>query len=125
VRTGEQVRTSDALVPIGVSGEKTPGLNCDGCGFASCGDMARACSDARYRRADYPGPNLVLKVTDPGIAVGSAVRTERIHNADNRIAYSAGVGTHGLGIIMGWSIVYGIPLKASGPNIDFAAAIEH
>lgn len=122
---GEQVRASDALVLIGVSGEKTLGLNCGGCGFASCAEMAKAAIAAKGRKADYAGPNCVIKVTDLGIAVGSAVKTASIHNADNRIMYSAGVAAMKLGIIKGCSIVYGIPLKSSGQNIYFAAAVEH
>ena len=122
---GEQVRASDALVLIGVSGTKPLGLNCGGCGYATCKAMVKACTEAKAHRTDYAGPNCVFKVTDLGIAVGSAVKTASIHNADNRIMYSAGIAAMKLGIIKGCSIVYGIPLKASGQNIFFAAAIEH
>ncbi|MFA4860426.1 ferredoxin domain-containing protein [Methanoregula sp.] len=122
---GEQVRASDALVLIGVSGTKPLGLNCGGCGYATCDAMAKACTEAKSHRTDYAGPNCIFKVTDLGIAVGSAVKTASIHNADNRIMYSAGIAAMKLGIIKGCSIVYGIPLKASGQNIFFAAPIEH
>ena len=122
---GEQVRVSDALVLIGVAGEKALGLNCGGCGYASCAEMTKAGKAARAHTTDYAGPNCVFKVTDLGIAVGSAVKTAGIHNADNRIMYSAGVAAMKLGIIRGCSMVYGIPLKASGQNIYFAAPMEH
>jgi uncharacterized ferredoxin-like protein len=122
---GEQVRASDALVLIGVAGTKALGLNCGGCGFATCAEMTKACAAAKAHKTDYAGPNCVFKVTDLGIAVGSAAKTASIHNADNRIMYSAGVAAMRLGIIKGCSIVYGIPLRASGQNIYFAAAIEH
>jgi uncharacterized ferredoxin-like protein len=122
---GEQVKVSDALVLIGVAGLKPLGLNCGGCGHASCSEMAKAVVAAKSHKNDYPGPNCVFKVTDLGIAVSSAVKTASIHNADNRIMYSAGVAAMKLGIIKGCSIVYGIPLKASGQNIFFAAAIGH
>jgi uncharacterized ferredoxin-like protein len=122
---GEQVRVSDALVLIGVAGEKPLGLNCGGCGHATCAEMTKAGKAARANKTDYAGPNCVFKVTDLGIAVGSAVKTASIHNADNRIMYSAGVAAMKLGIIKGCSMVYGIPLKASGQNIYFAAAMEH
>jgi uncharacterized ferredoxin-like protein len=39
--------------------------------------------------------------------------------------YTAGVAAMKLGMVKGCSMVYGIPLKASGKNIYFAAAIEH
>lgn len=122
---GEQVKASDALVLIGIAGQKPLGLNCGGCGYATCNEMARACEKAKSHKTDYSGPNCVFKVTDLGIAVGSAAKTASIHNADNRIMYSAGVAAMKLGIIKGCTIVYGIPLKASGQNIYFATAIEH
>ena len=122
---GDQVRASDALVLIGVSGKKPLGLNCGGCGYATCDEMAKAITAAKGHKTDYSGPNCVFKVTDLGIAVGSAVKTASIHNADNRIMYSAGVAAMKLGIIKGCSLVYGIPLKASGQNIYFAGPIEH
>jgi uncharacterized ferredoxin-like protein len=122
---GEQVKASDATVLIGVSGEKTLGLNCGGCGYASCTEMAKACTAARSHKTDYKGPNCVLKVTDLGIAVGSAVKTASIHNVDNRVMYTAGVAALKLGMLKGCSIVYGIPLIASGRDIYFAAPIKH
>lgn len=123
---GEQVKDSDATVLIGVSGEKkTLGLNCGGCGYASCKDMAKAGAAAKSNKTDYKGPNCVFKVTDLGIAVGSAVKTASIHNVDNRVMYSAGVAAMKLGMLKGCSMAYGIPLKASGRNVYFAAAIKH
>jgi uncharacterized ferredoxin-like protein len=122
---GEQVRACDALLLIGVSGERPLGLNCGGCGYASCNEMAKAVAAAKSQKTDYAGPNCVFKVTDLGIALGSAVKTASIHNADNRVMYSAGIAAMKLGIIRGCTIVYGIPLKASGQNIFFAAAIGH
>ena len=122
---GEQVKISDATILIGVAGEKALGLNCGGCGFASCKEMVKAGVAAKTNKTDYKGPNCIFKVTDLGIAIGSAVKTASIHNVDNRIMYSAGVAAMKLGIIQGCSMVYGIPLKASGKNIYFAAPMEH
>jgi len=121
----EQVKASDALVLIGVDGKTALGLNCGGCGFASCEAMTKAGAAAKGKKADYPGPNCVFKVTDLGIAVGSAVKTASIHNADNRIMYSVGVAAMQLGVIKGCSIVYGIPLKASGKSIYFDVPVSH
>ncbi len=122
---GEQVRESDALVLIGVAGQKALGLNCGGCGHATCAEMTKAIAVAKVHKTDYAGPNCVFKVTDLGIAVGSAAKTASIHNADNRIMYSAGVAAMKLGIIKGCSMVYGIPLKASGKSIFFDVPMTH
>jgi uncharacterized ferredoxin-like protein len=121
----EQVRESDAMVLIGVKGRTALGLNCGGCGYASCREMEKAISGRESPGTDYQGPNCIFKVTDLGIAVGSAVKTASVHNADNRIMYSAGVAAMRLGMLGDCSIVYGIPLKASGKNIYFDAVMKH
>ncbi|MFA5221282.1 MAG: DUF2148 domain-containing protein [Methanoregula sp.] len=122
---GEQVKVSDALFLVGVSGEKALGLNCGGCGHATCNEMIKAAASTKSHKTDYAGPNCVFKVTDLGIAVGSAVKTASIHNMDNRVMYSAGVAAMKLGIVKGCSMAYGMPLKASGKSIFFDVAIEH
>lgn len=122
---GDQVKNSDATVLIGVTGEKTLGLNCGGCGFASCAGMAKAGVAAKSHKTDYQGPNCVFKVSDLGIAVGSAVKTASIHNVDNRVMYTAGLAAMKLGMMKECSIVYGIPLSASGRDIYWVAPVEH
>jgi len=122
---GEQVRASDATVLIGVTGRKTVGLNCGGCGFVSCEEMAKAGVAAKSHKTDYKGPNCVFKVSDLGIAVGSAVKTASIHNVDNRVMYTAGLAAMKLGMMKGCSLVYGIPLSASGRNIYWVAPAGH
>jgi uncharacterized ferredoxin-like protein len=122
---GEQVKISDAIVLIGLKRENGLGLNCGACGYASCNDLAKAYASTKARKSDFKGPNCVFKVTDLGIAVGSAAKTASIHNVDNRVMYSAGVAALKLGMMKDCSIVYGIPLKASGRNVFFATAIEH
>ncbi|HUT37899.1 MAG TPA: DUF2148 domain-containing protein [Methanoregula sp.] len=114
---GEQVKASDATLLIGVEGQKVMGANCGGCGYATCAEMAKALKATKNKKALYPGPNCVLKISDLGIAVGSAVKTAGIHNVDNRIMFSAGVVALQLGMLKGCSVAYGIPLKASGKNI--------
>lgn len=113
----EQVKESDATIIIGVEGRTPLGINCGGCGYASCAEMAKAVKGGKNKKALYPAPNCVLKISDLGIAVGSAVRTASIHNADNRIMFSAGVAALQIGMLKGCSVAYGIPLKASGKNI--------
>jgi len=122
----DQVKESDATILIGVEGRKTLGINCGGCGYPSCVEMTRAVTNAKDSKALYPGPNCVFKITDLGIAVGSAVKTASIHNVDNRIMFSAGVAAMRLGHLKGCSVVYGIPLSATGKSIYFDKGIhEH
>ncbi len=122
---GEKVKESDATLLIGVEGRKGLGINCGGCGFATCANMAKAAAAAKQKKTLYTGPNCVLKISDLGIAVGSAVKTASIHNVDNRIMFSAGVAALALGRLKGCSVAYGIPLKASGKNIYFDVLIRH
>ena len=114
---GEQVKVSDATLLIGVEGQKALGINCGGCGHATCAEMVKAVKAGKNKTALYPGPNCVMKITDLGIAVGSAVKTASIHNVDNRVMFSAGVVALKMGMLKGCSVAYGIPLKASGKNI--------
>ena len=122
---GEQVRNSNATVIIGVTGEKALGLNCGACGHTSCEDMIKAGVVAKSHTTDFRGPNCAFKVTDLGIAMGSAVKTAGIHNVDNRIMYTAGLAAMKLGMLSGCSIVYGIPLSVSGRNIYWVAPVDH
>jgi uncharacterized ferredoxin-like protein len=65
-------------------------------------------------------------MTDLGIAVGSAVKTAQIHNVDNRIMYSGGVAAHNLGLFSKeCTVVYAIPLSATGKNIFFDRPSSH
>jgi uncharacterized ferredoxin-like protein len=114
---GEQVKASDATILIGVEGQIPLGANCGGCGYTSCAEMAEAVKTKKNKKSLYTGPNCVLKISDLGIAVGSAVKTAGIHNVDNRVMFSAGVVALQLGLLKGCSVAYGIPLKASGKNI--------
>jgi uncharacterized ferredoxin-like protein len=122
---GEQVKNSDATVLIGLRGEKGLGLNCGGCGYSTCNEQAKACAAAKARKSDFNGPSCVFKVTDLGIAVGSAAKTASMHNVDNRVMYSAGVAAMKLGMLKECTIAYGIPLKASGRDMFFAIPMEH
>jgi uncharacterized ferredoxin-like protein len=121
----EQVRDSDCTVLIGVTGKKGLGLNCGGCGYATCSEMVEAGKTAKDEPTDFKGPNCVFKVSDLGIATGSAVKTAGIHNVDNRVMYSAAVAAMKLGFLKKCSMGYAIPLKASGKNIFFDVRVKH
>lgn len=115
-----QVRDSDATLLIGVEAATSVGLDCGGCGCATCAAMMKAAkSSAKKKKTSYLGPNCVFKISDLGIAVGSAVKTASIHNVDNRIMYTAGIACIDLGLLKDCSVAYGIPLKAAGKNPYF------
>jgi uncharacterized ferredoxin-like protein len=123
---GRQVKESDACILIGVAGRQALGADCTGCGYATCAEMTEAVKKSRKKKGTaYTGPNCVLKISDLGIAVGSAVKTASIHNVDNRIMFSAGVVALKLGRLKGCSVAYGIPLKASGKSIFFDIQFRH
>ncbi len=117
----DHVRNSDLMVLIGVKGRLPLGANCGGCGHATCAEFVKAAPTD----ADYPGPNCIFKITDLGIATGSAVKCAASHNIDNRVMYTAGVAARRLGLMEDCTIVYGIPLKVSGKDIFFAETMAH
>ena len=110
---------SDACVLIGCIGTDILGLDCGGCGYATCKEMLSAQRTNAIQKKYFRGPNCVIKMADLGIALGSAAKTASIHNVDNRIMFTAGVGALSLGWMEGCSVAYGIPLKAAGKSIYF------
>jgi uncharacterized ferredoxin-like protein len=119
IRDSGNVAASDACLIIAARGQVVTGLNCTGCGYPSCEAMAEAFRERAENFLPFRGPNCVLRMADLGIAVGSAVKTAALHNVDNRVMYSAGVGALILGWFPDYTVAYGIPLKASGKNIFF------
>ncbi len=119
IRDAKNVAESDACVLIGSEVTSVVGINCGGCGFATCAEMQEAQKESLKCDTPFKGYNCVVRMADLGIAVGSAVKTASIHNVDNRIMYTAGVGALRLGWMAGCGVAYGIPLKAAGKNIFF------
>ncbi|MDK2973994.1 MAG: hypothetical protein PWP08_365 [Methanofollis sp.] len=120
IRDAKGVEQSDACVLIGCRGQEVAGINCGGCGYPTCAGMTAAAERARDDgNVPFKGPNCAIRMTDLGIAVGSAAKTAAIHNVDNRILYSGGAGALSLGMMEDCSVVYAIPLNASGKNIFF------
>jgi uncharacterized ferredoxin-like protein len=119
LRDAGNVSASGAALVIGVTGREPLGLNCQGCGYGSCEEMAAAVRNRAPGPSPYQGPNCIFKVTDLGIAVGSAVRTAAGHTVDNRVMYSVGVVALSLGLLPNCSIAFGIPVSATGKNIFF------
>ncbi|HVN73615.1 MAG TPA: DUF2148 domain-containing protein [Methanoregula sp.] len=122
-RDAGNLAASDACVLIGSQGDVVAGVNCGACGFPGCAEMA-AVSEKRTGKPRYfSGPNCAVRMADLGIAVGSAVKTAQIHNADNRVMYSAGVAAMDLGLLGAeCTVAYGIPLSATGKNMYFDRA---
>jgi uncharacterized ferredoxin-like protein len=67
----------------------------------------------------FHGPCCAIKVTDLGIALGSAAKTAGLHNVDNRIMFSAGADALSKKMLQGCLMAYALPLKAGGKSIYF------
>ena len=120
IRDAKCVEMSDCCFIAGVTGDGSLGLNCGGCGFHTCKDMTEAQkNNVKGKNPAFCGPNCVLRQADLGIAVGSAAKTASMHNVDNRIMFSAGVGALKLGWLGKCTVAYAIPLSASGKSIFF------
>lgn len=118
-RDAANVRDSPILLLIGVQGTvpKKPEIpfNCGACGYATCGEFMSA---EKRMGEDFMGAVCVWHAVDLGVALGSAVKTASMFNADNRILYSAGVAVKSLGLVDA-DVVVAVPLSASGKNIFF------
>ncbi len=118
LRDAQNIRSSSACLLIGCRGRESLGLNCGGCGYATCREMAGACGTLP-RDTLFQGPVCIIRMTDLGIAIGSAIKTAQIHNADNRVFFSAGVAALSVGHLPGCTTAYAIPLSVTGKNIFF------
>ena len=113
-RDAESVANSQVVLLVGIKDAGSVNLNCGACGFASCNEM-----EASPRTdLEFSGPQCALRLLDLGIAIGSAVKTASLLNADNRIMYRIGAVARSIGLV-DWDCVMGIPLSASGKNIYF------
>lgn len=112
-RDGKNVLDSDAVLLIGLLAHKGAGLNCGGCGHASCEEF-----NNKSFTGDFDGPNCALRVLDLGIALGSAAKIASDLNVDNRVMYRIGVSAKRLSLCKS-KISHGIPLSATGKNIFF------
>ncbi len=115
-RDGQNVLDSQAVVLIGIKDADVADLNCGACGFDSCIII-------NTHEGEFRGPNCALRHLDLGIAIGSAVKTASILNADNRVMYRVGVVARQLGQINA-DFVMGIPLSATGKSIYFDRAVK-
>jgi uncharacterized ferredoxin-like protein len=114
----KSVESSSLLFLIGVQGRKIVGINCGGCGFATCSGML-AQDPLSKDEVDFPGPYCMFRIMDLSIAAGSAVKTAVDHNVDNRMMQKVGVAALKLGLLNPCDLILGIPLSATGKNIFF------
>ena len=115
-RDAKNVRDSEAVILIGVQGNKSLGLNCGACSYENCNEFEKA---PKILGADFTEPNCLYKELDLGIALGSAVKTASLLNIDNRIMYRAGTAALKLNWLSEATVVMGIPVSAKGKNIYF------
>lgn len=111
-RDGENVRQSHAMLLIGLKNPAVAGLNCGACGFDLCSELEEK------EGIEFNGPICAWRTMDLGIAIGSAVKTASVHNADNRIMYRVGPVVRKMGLLQD-QLVVGIPISATGKNIFF------
>jgi uncharacterized ferredoxin-like protein len=114
-RDAENVRGSEAVVLIGVRGDRSLGLDCGACGFKTCKEFQAKTETGE----DFAGPTCLFKALDLGIALGSAVKTASILNVDNRIMYRVGTAALKLGMLPEATVMMGIPVSAKGKSIFF------
>jgi uncharacterized ferredoxin-like protein len=118
IRDAGNMEQSQACLLLASSGADVAGLNCSACGCATCQEMLEA-QGLSPKEKPFRGPNCAMKMADLGIALGSAAKTASLHNADNRIMFSAGASALSLGWLEGCNVAYAIPLQASGKSIYF------
>jgi uncharacterized ferredoxin-like protein len=119
LRDAGNLEQSDAAVILGCKTSDVAGMDCGGCGYATCQEMQSAQIEFAARMKPFHGPNCAIKMADLGIALGSAAKTASLHNVDSRIMFTVGVAALSLGWLEGCGVAYGIPLKASGKSIYF------
>ncbi len=115
-RDARNVRDSDAVVLIGVRGDKKYANNCGACGFPTCEEFEEA---QKVSGVDFVGPTCIFKMLDLGIALGSAVKTASLLNVDNRIMYRVGTAAQRLKLLPDSTVTMGIPVSAMGKSIYY------
>ncbi len=113
-RDGNNVRDSDAVLLLSLKESAYLGLNCGACGFDTCAE----CETRLKEGSEFKGPLCSWRMVDLGIALGSAVKTASLFNADNRIMYRIGVAALRAGMIEG-EVAIGVPISATGKSIYF------
>ncbi len=115
-RDANNVKQADSLFVVGLKKRAgSAGVNCKACGFESCA----AFDKAPKSEGQFIGPTCLFKVTDLGIAIGSAVKTAGLLNVDNRIMYRAGAAIMKSHWGEKLSMAFATPVKVSGKSPFF------
>ena len=112
-RDGKNVEASECVLLVGIKNATPVGLDCGACGSSKCIEI-----NTSDESEPFLGPQCLFRVLDMGIAIGSAVKTASILNADNRIMYRIGCVARELKLIDA-DFVMGIPLSVTGKSIYF------
>lgn len=112
-RDARGVKMSSAVLLLALNKAEPAGLDCGACGFSRCDQLK-----LKREGNEFDGPICAWRLVDLGIALGSAVKTASLFNADNRIMYRIGVVARREGMIEG-EVTIGVPLAAAGKNIFF------
>jgi len=115
-RDAKNVRDSEAVVLIGVRGNKSFGLDCGACGYKTCKEFQ---GNGRKMGEDFVGPTCLFKALDLGLALGSAAKMASLLNVDNRIMYRVGTAALKLGMLPEGTVIMGIPVSVRGKSIFF------
>jgi len=106
LRDADNILQSDAVLIIGTH-QKTHGLNCAHCGYATCNG----------KPTEVP---CALNIIDIGIALGSACATAADLRVDTRVMFSAGFAAQCLNMLgAGCECVMAIPVSATSKNPFF------
>jgi uncharacterized ferredoxin-like protein len=81
LRDSGNMERSDACVVISCKGADVAGIDCGGCGFATCKEMLAAQESFASQKKPFHGPNCAIKMADLGIALGSAAKTASIQTS--------------------------------------------
>jgi uncharacterized ferredoxin-like protein len=115
-RDAKNVRDSEAVVLIGVRGNRSFGLDCGACGCKTCKDFQEK---KQEKGRDFVGPTCLFKALDLGIALSSAAKTASLLNVDNRIMYRVGTAALQLKMLPEGNVIIGIPVSVKGKSIFF------
>ncbi|MGQ9557616.1 MAG: ferredoxin domain-containing protein [Desulfurispora sp.] len=116
-RDAAGVRQAAAVLLLSLKENKPLGLNCGACGCDRCDQLSGR------EGPEFVGPLCAWRVIDLGIALGSAVKTASMLNADNRVMYRAGVVARQMGLI-GGAIAIGVPIAGYSKNIFFDRPVK-
>jgi len=105
LRDAENILSAESVLLIGTH-LKEQALNCNHCGYSTCGDKPQHVPCA-------------LNTIDVGIALGSACAMAADLRLDTRVMFSVGYAAQALNWLEGCHTVFAIPVSASTKNPFF------